>query len=104
VQEIEVRFRKEDPPGLKEKRMKNIAENLMYSRKVCSLVSQGPLVIACVFHVISQDNTGEFDPYGIERMKNAMQMIRSKQFAQALETEINEQHTFKYASSEPHIK
>jgi hypothetical protein len=37
-------------------------------------------------------------------MKNAMQMIRSKQFAQALEAEINEQHTFKYASSEPHIK
>jgi hypothetical protein len=29
-------------------------------------------VIGCVFHVVNEDNTGEFDPYGIERMKNSL--------------------------------
>jgi hypothetical protein len=47
---------------------------------------------------MSEDNTGEFDPYGIERMKNAIQMMKSKQFMEALEKEIDEAHTFKFTS------
>lgn len=99
-----MRFRKEDPPGVKEKR-KMKQENLGYVRKVCTLVSQGPMVIGCVFHVINEDNTGEFDPYGIERMKNALQMMRCKKFAEVIETEINQMHTYKLLNkeSEPQV-
>ena len=59
------------------------------------MVSTGNMVIGCVFHVMGEDNTGEFDPYGIERMKNAMQMMSNKGFSEAIESEIRELHTFK---------
>ena len=42
------------------------------------------MVIGCVFHIMNEDNTGEFDPYGIERMKNAMQMMKNKQFVEII--------------------
>jgi hypothetical protein len=29
-------------------------------------------VIGAVFHVVALDNTGEFDPYFVERIKNAL--------------------------------
>lgn len=79
----------------KEKR-KRKEELCGYVRKVCSIVSEGPTVVACVFHVLSDDNTGEFDPYGIERVKNCMQMMRMKGFPEAVEAEINQMHTFKF--------
>ena len=72
LNEIEMRFRKEDPPGVKEKRQKKKVDNLGLIPKICTLVSQGSMVIGCVFHVVNEDNTGEFDPYGVERMKNSL--------------------------------
>jgi hypothetical protein len=45
-------------------------------RKLITLVSgkgtSGSLAIGGVFHILDDDNTGEFDPYFIERMKNAV--------------------------------
>jgi hypothetical protein len=66
------------------------------TRKVAVLVSgkgsnlNGALVIGAVFHVLSEDNTGEFDPYYIERMKNALQLMKSKSFVQALQNDISD--------------
>ena len=32
----------------------------------------GKLVVGAVFHVLGEDNTGEFDPYFVERIKNSL--------------------------------
>lgn len=80
LNEIEIRLRKEEGLEVKEKREKKTA-NLGRARKLAVLVTTGgkggsdessSLVIAGVFHVLAEDNTGEFDPYYIERMKTAL--------------------------------
>lgn len=53
-------------------------------------LENGALVIGAVFHVLSEDNTGEFDPYFIERIKNALQLMRNKNFVEALEQDLRE--------------
>ena len=67
-------------------------------KKLVTLVSgkgtSGSLVIAGVFHVLDDDNTGEFDPFFIERTKNAMQQMSNKKFLESLEEEIRSHHNF----------
>ena len=43
-----------------------------FIKKLVTIVSSGYFVVGGVFHVVDEDNTGEFDPYFIERMKNAI--------------------------------
>lgn len=38
-----------------------------------------------VSHVLTADNTGEFDPYFIDRIKNALQLMIDKGFVDSLE-------------------
>lgn len=75
INEIELRLRHDEPPSVRERR-KVRAQNLGLVRKLITLVSgkgtSGSLVIGGVFHILDDDNTGEFDPYFIERMKNAL--------------------------------
>lgn len=47
-----------------------------------------------VSHVLGDDNTGEFDPYFVERIKNAMQIMIDKQFLEIIEKDIDENNTF----------
>ena len=63
--------------------------------KIVSLVARGHCVVGAVFHVVRDDNTGEFDPYYIERIKNCMSMMFEKELIQQLEAEINKKHTYK---------
>ena len=39
-------------------------------------------MVGAVFHVVRDDNTGEFDPYYIERIKNCMSMMFEKELIQ----------------------
>ena len=68
INEIELRFRKDEPPSVRERR-KIRAQNLDHVRKLVTLVTgkgqSGSLVIGGVFHILDDDNTGEFDPYFI---------------------------------------
>ena len=57
-------------------------------RKLVTLVARGQLVVGVVAHVLAEDNTGEFDPYFIERIKNAVQLMVDKRFTEVLELEI----------------
>jgi hypothetical protein len=84
LEEMELRYRKEEGPKAKKARMKEGV-----SRKVSVLVSNGEaLVLGAVFHVLNEDYTGEFDPFYIDRMKNTLQMMKSKNFAEVIEAEI----------------
>lgn len=74
------------------------AELQSRTRKLVTLVAGkggSQVVIAGIFHVLDSDNTGEFDPYFVDRMKNALQMMCDKQFVGVLETEIAENGCFK---------
>ena len=53
-----------------------------------SLIAKGHCVVGAVFHVMDNDNTGEFDPYFIERIKNCMTLMFQKSFVESLELEI----------------
>ena len=44
---------------------------------------------------MSEDNTAEFDPFFIERIKNCVAMMFEKDFVQQLELEIQTKHTYK---------
>lgn len=74
---MEVRFRRDEPASIKEKRKRQVL-NKGRTRKVAVLVSgkgsieNGSLMIGAVFHVLSENNTGEFDPFYVERIKNAL--------------------------------
>ena len=59
------------------------------------MVGRGHCVVAAVFHVVDDDNTAEFDPFFIERIKNCITMMFEKDFVQQLELEIQTKHTFK---------
>ena len=50
--------------------------------KIVSLVSKGHCVVGAVFHVVCDDNTGEFDPYFIERIKNCISLMFEKELIQ----------------------
>jgi hypothetical protein len=88
INEIELRFRKEEPPNVRDRR-KTRAQDLDHVRKLVTLVtgkgSSGSLVIGGVFHILDDDNTGEFDPFFIERMKNTQQLMNNKNFFSSLE-------------------
>jgi hypothetical protein len=71
LNEIEIRFRKEDPQEIIDKREKNLKEHFKI-KKLVTLMGKGELLIGVISHIISDDNTGEFDPYYIERIKNAL--------------------------------
>lgn len=47
------------------------------------------MTVGVVCHVLGDDNTGEFDPYYIQRIKNAMQLMIDKQFLEVIESDIN---------------
>lgn len=51
-------------------------------------------MVGVVCHVIGLDNTGEFDPYCVERVKNCMQMMIDKNFIEILEKDLQERNTF----------
>lgn len=46
--------------------------------KLLTLVSRGHCVVGAVFHVMSDDNGAEFDPYFIERIKNCLSLMVEK--------------------------
>jgi len=71
LNEIDLKFRKDEGIEVKEKRLKKL-QNRNKSRKLVTLVARGQLIVGVVCHVLADDNTGEFDPYFIERIKNAM--------------------------------
>mmetsp|Transcript_18743 Transcript_18743/g.17872 ORF Transcript_18743/g.17872 Transcript_18743/m.17872 type:complete len:249 (-) Transcript_18743:724-1470(-) len=104
LNEIEIRFRKEEPEEIKKKRLakKNMQGK---SRKLVALVGKGNLMVAMVSHVLFQDNTGEFDPYYIERIKNCINMMIDKNFIDILEKEMSDKNTFsvKKANQNPKI-
>lgn len=79
-------MRKEEDPKVKDKRIKKLLD-FQRAKKMVTIVcdESGALVIGAVFHILNEDNTGEFDPYFIDRMKNALQMMRNKHFAEAIE-------------------
>lgn len=52
------------------------------------------MLIGGVFHVVHTDNTGEFDPYYIERMKNALSLMQEKGFVEAVEEDLRANNTF----------
>ena len=60
-----------------------------------TLVGRGHCVIAALFHAVSDDNTAEFDPYYIERIKNCLSMMFEKDLVHQLELEIQTKHTYK---------
>jgi len=41
-------------------------------KKLATLVGKGQLVVGVVNHVLGDDNTGEFDPYFVDRIKNSL--------------------------------
>ena len=57
-------------------------------------MAKGQLLVGVVSHVLSLDNTGEFDPYCIERIKNCVQMMVDKNFNEILEKDLNDKCTF----------
>ena len=72
-------------------------EKLNQRQKILTLVSRGHCVVGAVFHVLRADNTAEFDPYFIERIKNCLTLMVEKDLVRQLELEINQKHTFKNA-------
>jgi len=87
VAELDKMCRQEESTNIKAKRAAKAWSNGRL-KKLATLVSAGRLVVAAAFHVIATDNTGEFDPYFIERMKHALQMMKTKDFAAAVEAEM----------------
>lgn len=87
IAELEKMGRREDSANIKAKRAARVwAKGRL--KKLATLVSSGRLVVGAAFHVVASDNTGEFDPYFIERMKHALQMMKTKEFAAAIEAEM----------------
>jgi len=72
-----------------------------YTKKLVVMVTgsdkggEGSMVVGAVCHIVNDDNTGEFDPYFIERIKNALQMMRNKRFVEVIEADVSDNHTFK---------
>ena len=46
--------------------------------KILTLVSKGHCVVGAVFHAVNADNTAEFDPFFIERIKNCLSLMVEK--------------------------
>lgn len=82
-----MRFRKEDTNEIREKKERRKLEQGK-SRKLVTMVGKGQLIIGVVSHILGLDNTGEFDPYCIERIKNAMQMMIEKGFIETIDSEL----------------
>jgi hypothetical protein len=87
IAELDTMCRQEESMNIKVKRATKALINGRL-KKLATLVSVGRLVVAAAFHVVASDNTGEFDPYFIERMKHALQMMKTKEFAAAVEAEM----------------
>ena len=60
-------------------------------------MSRGHCVVGAIFHVHRTDNTAEFDPFFIERIKNCLTLMVEKDLVRQLELEISLKHTFKNA-------
>lgn len=56
--------------------------------KLVTMVAKGNCLIGAVFHVNSSDNTGEFDAFFIERIKNCLHLMIEKDFIAQLDQEI----------------
>ena len=63
-------------------------------KKLVTLVGKGQLLVGVACHILAEDNTGEFDPFCIERIKNSLQLMLDKHFIDVLEQDINERNTF----------
>ena len=78
-----MRLRKKKVSKSQEKNKKGeIAKigNSTYKPPRGTVVAKGSCLIGALFHVNSDDNTGEFDPYFIERIKNCLHLIIEKEF------------------------
>jgi hypothetical protein len=64
------------------------------SRKLVALVGKAHLVIGIVCHVLADDNTGEFDPFFIGRIKNTLSMMIDKSFMEILEDDFKLNNSF----------
>lgn len=64
--------------------------NLRNHRKQYGLtmLSQGELVIAVVGRLTNYDPKSEFDPFLLERTRNCLNLLRTKQFIQTLQQEV----------------
>jgi len=51
-------------------------------------VARGEIVLGISAHILSTDTTGEFDPFYVERMKNALLLMLNKEFVGQLEDEM----------------
>ncbi len=51
-------------------------------------------MVGVVCHVLDDDNTGEFDPYYIDRIKNTLQLMIDKRFMEVIDNEISLNNTF----------
>ncbi len=67
-------------------------------------VTAGHLVIGAAFHILAVDNTGEFDPYFIERMKHALQLMKTKDFAAVIEAELAGERPQQYVRANREVK
>ncbi len=55
-----------------------------------TVVCRGEIVLGVVLHLFYKDNTGEFDPYYIERIKNCLLLMMDKDFISIMEEELKE--------------
>ena len=60
-------------------------------------MAKASCIVGAVFHVNGIDNTGEFDPLFIERIKNCLHLMTEKEFLMQVDQEILLQHTWKNA-------
>jgi hypothetical protein len=86
VKEMRIRHKKNSKSEAKDT-PHVIDETLPKNRrqKLVTLVAKGSCVIGAVFHVNSKDNTGEFDPFYIERIKNCLHLMTEKEFITQLD-------------------
>ncbi|CDW73564.1 UNKNOWN [Stylonychia lemnae] len=93
LNEIEIKFRKDESAEVREKRSRKKRDQNK-TKKLATIVGRGQLIVGVVCHVLGDDNTGEFDPYFVERIKNAMQIMIDKHFLEVIENDISENNTF----------
>lgn len=93
LNELEIRFKKDETQVIKDKKALQ-KQGHHKIKKMVSLVAKGQLVVGVVCHVLGDDNTGEFDPYFVDRIKNTMQLMVDKHFVEVIESDIRVDNTF----------
>lgn len=103
LNELEIRFKKEETQVIKDKKALQ-KKGYHKVKKLVSLVGKGQLVVGVVCHVLGDDNTGEFDPYFIDRIKNTMHLMVDKHFVEVIEADIRGENTFQPKQEEDNTR